>query len=242
MNNPLPIDRELFIEKVEEKLGTGLIAFYENFEIIREAEASSNPLLAAGMLLPIYYREKNSSSKGRGGEFVFRLIKRSNLVTQAGDLACPGGILHPLKDFLLMWIIRSGLIPLLNNKAGRYSRLRNCPTFQAIALFLATAVREAWEEIRLNPFRINFLGPLSSYSLSLFPRIIFPLVCHVNMPHRFYPNYEVECFVDIPIAAFYHEDNYGMLLTESDAGSPHPEEGRETLPCLIYFHQKHQEN
>ena len=242
MNNPLPIDRELFIEKVEEKLGTGPIDFSENFQIIRESEATSNPLLAAGVLLPFYYRETNSSTKGRSGEFVFRLIKRSNLVTQAGDLACPGGILHPLKDFLLMWIIRSGLIPLLNNKAGQYARLRNCPTFQAIALFLATAVREAWEEIRLNPFHINFLGPLSPYSLNLFPRIIFPLVCHVNMPHRFYPNYEVERLVDIPIAAFYHEENYGMLLKESDTGSPHPEEERETLPCLIYLDQEGREN
>ena len=62
------------------------------------------------------------------------------------------------------------------------------------------------------------------------------------MPHRFYPNYEVECLVDIPVAAFYHEENYGMLLKESDAGSPYPEEGREPIPCLIYLDQEGQEN
>jgi hypothetical protein len=242
MHHLLPPSKELFMEQVINKLGAGPSDFSEKLRLIRENPDSSDPLLPAGVLLPLFFREKRPASEDTSGEFVFRLIKRSRRVSQAGDIACPGGILHYRYDSLLMRFITSGLIPLFHNQAGLYSRKRDPRTFRAIALFLANGVRESWEELRLNPFRIIFLGPLPSYSQTLFRRIIFPLVCYLKMPHRLYPNYEVESLVDIPVDAFFRENNYGTLHLERETGLSLRKEGRLPLPCLIYSDREGREN
>jgi len=92
-----------------------------------------------------------------------------------------------------------------------YARRRGNAAFNDITLFLANAVRESWEEIRLSPFNIRFLGPLPSYSLHLFTRTIFPVVCLVEKKWKFHPNREVEKMVEIPLQSFYNEDNYGFF-------------------------------
>ena len=54
------------------------------------------------------------------------------------------------------------------------------------------------------------------------------------MPHLLYPNYEVESLVDIPVDAFFRENNYGTLRLETENGL--------SLPCLIYSDREGREN
>ena len=234
MNHHVLYNKKQFLEQVTEKLGAYPIDYAEKLQTIREMGNPPDPHLQAGVLLLLYFRENKPLGNEIEGEFFFRLIRRSHRVAQAGDLACPGGMLHAKWDLPLKKLITSGLIPLLRNKAGRHARRRDSRTYHAVALFLANAAREAWEEIRLNPFRLLFLGPLPSYSLHLFPRTIFPLVGFVNSGHSFRPNYEVERLVDIPVQAFFQQENYGTLTTTTDSGLRPSGNSSEALPCLTY--------
>lgn len=242
MNYHVLYNKELFLKQVTEKLGASPIDYAEKLQSIRKTGDTIDPHLQAGVLLLLSFCENNPPEKEREGEFFFRLIKRSQCVTQAGDLACPGGILHAKWDLPLKKLITGGLIPLLRNKAGRYARRRDSRSYHAIALFLANAVREAWEEISLNPFRMHFLGPLPSCSRHLLRRTIFPLVGYVSSNHLFRPNSEVERIVDIPVQAFFQPENYGTMTTVPDGG-PYPSgNGLETVPCFIYFDSEGREN
>ena len=260
MNNHVLYNKKLFLEQVTEKLGAYPIDYAEKIQTIREMGNPPDPHLQAGVLLLLYFRENKPLGKenplsppfGKGGlggfsnetegEFFFRLIRRSHRVAQAGDLACPGGMLHAKWDLPLKKLITSGLIPLLRNKAGWHARRRDSRTYHAVALFLANAAREAWEEIRLNPFRLLFLGPLPSYSLHLFRRTIFPIVGFVNSGHFSRPHYEVERLVDIPVLAFFQQENYGTLTTTTDSGLRPSGNSSEALPCLIYMDPAGREN
>ena len=218
-------NRELFLDRVVDRLGANPLNFREKQDLIGKSASTSLPQQAAGVILPLFYSS---------GEFYFRLCKRSRHIPQPGDLSCPGGILHVWHDMIVSRLITSGIISVLHNKAGMLSRQRDAVTFRLLALFLATALREAWEEIRLNPLSTNFLGPLPAYSLQLFRRVIFPLVVLVPESTRFHPNYEVESLVDIPVAAFFFDDNYGALVRELDGRLVAEEAEEQSLPCLFY--------
>jgi hypothetical protein len=60
-------------------------------------------------------------------------------------------------------------------------------------------VRESIEEMRLNPFGLDFLGPLPAQPLVLFQRVIYPMVVWISGQRRFYPNWEVEKIIYIPL-------------------------------------------
>lgn len=225
MNESILLNKQQFLETVIDKLGSIQLNFTEKHNLIRESVSSSAPLQAAGVILPIFYRS---------GEFYFRLSKRSQRIPQAGDLSCPGGILQDHLDRVVMRLITSGVIPMLRNRAGKLSRQRDKKTSQTISLFLANAMREAWEEIRLNPFSVHFLGALPAYSLHLFQRIIFPVVGLVPEITSFRPNHEVESLVDIPITAFFQQKNYASIIREVDGRLPREDTERQSLPCLIY--------
>jgi hypothetical protein len=62
------------------------------------------------------------------------------------------------------------------------------------------------------------------------------------MPHRLYPNHEVASLVDIPLDAFFRENNYGTLHLEPENGLSLKEEGRLPLPCLVFTDQEGREN
>lgn len=210
---------------VIDKLGSNPLNFAEKQSLIRKSASSPAPLQAAGVMLPLFYGS---------GEFFFRLSKRSHRIPQAGDLSCPGGILQDRQDKIIRRLVTSGVIPVLRNRAGKLSRQRDAETFQTLTLFLANALREAWEEIRLNPLAVHFLGPLPAYSLQLFRRIIFPMVGQVHEISRFRPNYEVESLVDIPVSVFFHQENYATLIREVDGRLGHEQMEPQFMPCLIY--------
>jgi len=214
-----------FVSQVEEKLFRVPVNFVQSYRQIRE----STILQGAGVILPLYFHQNEGAT--------IRLIKRSRFVTQAGDLACPGGMLHPRKDIPLMYLIRWGLIPLLRNNAGNLLLQQGREIYETVTLFLATAVRESWEEVKMNPYYLRFLGALNTYALILYPRVIFPLVCFVKLPRRVQLNREVEKIVDIPLDSFFKEEQYGTLITEREG-----KEQREEHPCFIFFDSHGKEN
>ena len=233
MTEPAPdpglfTDRKAFLARVIEKLGTPPCDFQETFRKLTPSGKTDRHRRAAGVLLPLLFRE---STPGGKGQFVFQLIKRSSLVPQPGDLSLPGGMLHPVLDRLLRPLLIHGPFPILRGKARAYALQQQTPSFRFIALFLTNALREAWEEIRLSPARVRFLGPLPTYSLTLFRRTIFPLAGFVENPGTLRPNREVEKIVEIPLSSFYQEDIFGCY--QIDAPGP---AGRRSLqyPCLIH--------
>ena len=166
---------------------------------LRRSGKTDHPRRAAGVLLPLLFRE---SIPGGKGQFVFQLIKRSSLVPQSGDLSLPGGMLHPVLDRILRPLLIHGPFPILRGKARAICASQQAPSFRLITLFLTNALRESWEEIGLSPARVRFLGPLPTYSLTLFRRTIFPLAGFVENPGSLHPNREVEKIVRNPPFVF----------------------------------------
>jgi hypothetical protein len=136
------------------------------------------------------------------------LNKRSLKVRQPGDLCCPGGSVAPRLDRFL-----AGLFSLPIFSLGRWdhwSHWKKKRSLEAglLALFWATSLRESFEEMRLNPFRVRFLGPLPAQSLIMFRRTIHPMVAWIPRQKRFYPNWEVEKIVRIPMKDLLKPENY----------------------------------
>ena len=225
-------DKEGVIDRIVEGLGRVPIDYVERYEFIRGRNEAGDRWLAAGVILLLHYQE----GTGRESGFVLQLIKRSSEVPQPGDLSCPGGMLHPSVDPFLARLMVPRLMPILQGKALWLAKARGRNTYESLSLFLTNALREAWEEIRLNPFNVRFLGPLPSRELYVFSRIIFPVVGLVNRPWRFQPNWEVERIVEIPLRALFERENYGTLTVEIESTLPfrHQVEPVRDFPCFFY--------
>ncbi|HUH65212.1 MAG TPA: CoA pyrophosphatase [Syntrophales bacterium] len=217
-------NREQFLSLVVEKLGKAPIDFKEKLDFINKSKSAAEPHSAAGVLLLIHHN---------GDEFIFQLIKRSARVAQPGDLSCPGGLLHNIIDPLLTPLLSTGIIPVMGGEPLRYARARDSETFRIIKLFLANAIRESWEETGLSPWNIDFLGPLTTYSLLLFRRTILPLVGFAKKRWDFCPNLEVESIVEIPLAAFLDESSYAIYNVETASEVRTARQRPNGFPCLI---------
>ena len=107
------MDLSLFNQKdilpsfILRKLSESPIDYREKYDQIKLTEKTALPQLCAGVSLLISYRE-NSVNKP---EYVFQLIKRSSLVTQAGDISCPGGLLNPHIDRILSFFLAKKILP-----------------------------------------------------------------------------------------------------------------------------------
>jgi 8-oxo-dGTP pyrophosphatase MutT (NUDIX family) len=227
-------EKDAFLHRVVEKLGNVPIDYSEKLDIIKKSRKENEPRLAAGVLLLLCYKKNADISTGYGSQFVFQLIKRSSDVPQAGDLSCPGGMLEPSKDHILQIFISCGFPPILKEKARSLAKVRGGKAFKNITLFLANAVRESWEEIRLNPFNFSFLGPLPSYDLTLFPKTIFPLVGLVKGKGNFHLNGEVNKIVEIPVASFFRKENYGLYSLDFLDKPDRAKNMEWDFPCLIH--------
>jgi 8-oxo-dGTP pyrophosphatase MutT (NUDIX family) len=221
-------DRTEFPAKIIEKLGIRHCEFQETFRRINVDRSTDLHRRAAGVLLPLLFRE---DFPGGNGQFVFQLIKRSSLVPQPGDLSLPGGMLHPVLDHLLRPMLIHGPFPILRGAARTYALHQQASSFRLITLFLTNALRESWEEIRLSPARVRFLGPLPTYSLTLFRRTIFPLAGFVENSGPPRPNREVEKIVEIPLSSFYREDLFGCYRIDASDSTGHRS---LQYPCLIH--------
>ncbi|MCX5852120.1 MAG: hypothetical protein NT072_08705 [Deltaproteobacteria bacterium] len=225
-------DKLRVIARIRERLGSSPSDFAEHRDRIREERKTDGRSLAAGVLLPFLYREK--AEDRHDGEFVLQLIKRSPHVPQGGDLSGPGGMLHPFIDTMIMKCLLCGVPPIVDRVRRNNLKKRGRPTREAVALFLATAVRESWEEIGLNPCNVRLLGPLPCYRLNLFPRTIFPLAALVGKAWTFKPNWEVEKVVEIPLGSFFRGDNYGLFTLDHIHGVENSTATRMTFPCFIH--------
>ncbi|MDI6777118.1 MAG: CoA pyrophosphatase [Syntrophales bacterium] len=233
MDLSLPLQKDEFLELIVEKLGSTPLDFSERMQFIKKSWQTNEVHQAAGVLLPLRFRE-NPSDGPEGREFTFQLIKRSPTVAQPGDLSCPGGLLHRFLDPILRPFVTSGLVPILQGNALKYARKRDAETFRVMTLFLTNASRESWEEIRLSPWNVLFLGPLPTYSLTLYRRTIFPLVGFVKNSWPIRLNPEVDRVVEIPLNAFFKEGNYGLFYPLGASDQAEPDQQGSYYPCFIY--------
>ncbi|MFH1349463.1 MAG: hypothetical protein ABII26_00855, partial [Pseudomonadota bacterium] len=124
-----------------------------------------------------------------------------------------------------------------------WSRWRQATPRQAhrLALLLATGLRESVEEMFLNPFGVRFLGPLPSESLILFERMVYPMVGWITRQKRFYPNWEVERIVSVPLRHFLNPEQYACYRVRFDIPRGDVERGAlEDFPCFL--HENENEN
>jgi hypothetical protein len=160
------------------------------------------------------------------------LNKRSVDVRQAGDLCCPGGRVSPRLDAGLAKLLRLPMLPLARWAFWPDWRKRRPYNVKWLRLLLATGLRESVEEMRLNPFGLKFLGPLPPQALVMFQRVIYPMVIWVTRQKRFYPNWEVEKIVSIPLRDLFNPVQYARYRLRIETASA--TENVNTFPCFRY--------
>jgi 8-oxo-dGTP pyrophosphatase MutT (NUDIX family) len=164
------------------------------------------------------------------------LNKRSRKVLQPGDLCCPGGGVERL-DKLLSQALRWPRSPL--HKWPFWNRWKSMDPkkAQGLSLLLAAALREGWEEMRLNPFKVTFMGPLPVQKLMMFNRQIYPLAGWIPPHQDLIPNWEVDRIVHIPLSRLFDVHNYGRyrLTFETQDGQKCRE---EDFPCFVHNEKK----
>lgn len=172
-------------------------------------------------------------ARGRlAGKPCLILNKRSANVRQPGDLCCPGGRMDHHLDGLLARLLKLPILPLARWPYWAEWRKLNPRETGWLRLVLAAGLRESVEEIRLNPFGLKLLGPLPPQPLRMFQRIIYPVVMWVTGQKRFYPNWEVEKIIYIPLQDLLNPAQYARyrLRIETRATAVQI----NTFPCFRY--------
>ena len=134
--------------------------------------------------------------------------KRSQKVRQPGDLCFPGGRIASRLDSSLARLLTLPLFPLEGWSYWSLWRAQSPQEARRLALLLATSLRESLEEMRLNPLGVKFLGPLPSEELVMFGRILYPLVGWITRQKHFFPNWEVEKIIHVPLQDLLKPENY----------------------------------
>jgi hypothetical protein len=171
--------------------------------------------------------------KGRfSGEPCLILNKRSVNVRQPGDLCCPGGRVSRRLDAGLATLLRLPMLPLARWHYWHHWRKTRPRDAKWLRLLLATGLRESIEEMRLNPFGLDFLGPLPAQPLVMFQRVIYPMVVWVLSQKRFYPNWEVEKIIYIPLRDLLNPARYARYRLRFETQSTAPQVS--AFPCFRY--------
>jgi hypothetical protein len=164
------------------------------------------------------------------------LNKRSQRVLQPGDLCCPGGGVEPL-DRLLSHVLRWPFSPLFRWPPWRRWQDKDPQLARGLSLMFGTGLREAWEEMHLNPLRVTLLGPLQVQRLIMFKRSIYPLACWVPTIDGLQPNWEVERIVLIPLHQLMQAHRYGRYRLRFVTDGVETQR-KEDFPCFIH-HGRH---
>ncbi|MGD8448109.1 MAG: CoA pyrophosphatase [Desulfobacterales bacterium] len=180
----------------------------------------------------------NCQEKGFSPTPCLILTKRSIRVKQPGDLCCPGGSISSGLDSYLAKLLYLWGSPLFRWPYWSLWRKKRHKEARRLALLFATCLREGFEEMRLNPLRVKFLGPLPSQQLVMFRKVIYPMVCWNGHQKRFFPNWEVERVVYIPLQNLLNSSNYARYRLHMAA----PHEKRKNLdakdyPCFVHEYQ-----
>jgi 8-oxo-dGTP pyrophosphatase MutT (NUDIX family) len=228
MDSSIFHQKDIFPCFVAEKLAAISIDYEDKYQPIKNTSRNGPRQKGAGVVRLLHYKQINPGT----AEYVFQLIKRSDKVSQSGDISCPGGMLHPVLDKFFSYLLTNRLLSSMPGHTEYLRRNKNKETINLIRLFLVTALREAWEEIGLNPFNVIFLGALPCYSLSLFARTIFPLVCLTPRPFEFKLNPEVEIMMEVPVRTFFESMNYAQLEIEMSFNNAPPANNIQ-YPCMV---------
>jgi 8-oxo-dGTP pyrophosphatase MutT (NUDIX family) len=168
--------------------------------------------------------------------------KRSSRVRQPGDLCFPGGRVAPHLDLFLSKLLKSPLSPLVRWRFWADWRDLRREQARRLSLLLATSLRESVEEMRLNPLGVTFLGPMPSEDLSLFQRILYPMVAWINRQKHFLPNWEVEKIVYVPLRELLNPAPYARYrLHFKGAGNRGSEGYIQDFPCFRHQNEKGEE-
>ena len=166
------------------------------------------------------------------------LTKRSSRVKQPGDLCCPGGSISSGLDFYLAKLLYLRGSPLSRWPYWSVWRKKRHKEARRLALLFATCLREGFEEMRLNPLGVKFLGPLPSQQLVMFRKVIYPMVCWTGRQKRFFPNWEVERVVFIPLQNLLNPSTYARYRLDIESSRKNGNHiNRIEYPCFIHEYQ-----
>jgi hypothetical protein len=159
------------------------------------------------------------------------LNKRSAAVRQPGDLCLPGGGISSALDTALSWLLSMPGSPLRTWPCYEWWRAdgRN----RLVPLLLTAALREGFEEMKLDPFSPQLLGLLPPQGLQVMRGAIHPVVAWLRHPQSFRPNWEVERVVLLPLRDLLDPSRHGRLRVRYASGEPPLQERlREEFGCL----------
>ena len=162
----------------------------------------------SAVLFPIGPRCDNSEEPA---DLCLILNKRSKNVRQAGDLCCPGGGVSPNLDRFLAILLKFPFSPLTRWSFWSGCRKKSPGQANNLSILYATSLRESFEEMRVNPFGVRFLGTLHPQRLAIQNKFIFPMVGWIPRQKRFFSNWEVEKIVYIPFRRLLNPDNHAMF-------------------------------
>jgi 8-oxo-dGTP pyrophosphatase MutT (NUDIX family) len=163
------------------------------------------------------------------------LNKRSARVKQPGDLCFPGGRVESRMDPYFARLLRFPLFPLGRWPFWPLWRKTRYLEARRMGLLFAASLREALEEMRLNPLGVTFLGPLPPQSLVMFDRTIYPMVGWIPRQRRFLPNWEVEKMIHIPLRELLRPARYGRLRIRYEMASAYGDSGHgEDFLCFLH--------
>ena len=195
-------------------------------------DQSLDPAAAAGVLLLLGPRGNHQNNTS---EPCLILNKRSLKVRQPGDLCFPGGSVTPRLDAYLAKLFSLPVTSLGRWKYWAQWKHTHPQTARFLSLFWATGLRESFEEMRLNPFGVKFLGPLPPQPLVMFRRVIYPMVAWVQRQKRFFPNWEVDKMVYIRLRDLLDAANYRRyrLYLKTGANEQSSNSGQD-YPCFCF--------
>jgi len=175
-------------------------------------------------------------------EICLILNKRSKDVLQGGDLCCPGGTIHSRLDSTLARTLSLPGLPLSRWPYWPFLQKKCRQEARLLSTLLATALRESWEEMRLNPLGVRFLGPLPSQCLIVFRRVIHPMVAWIPRQKRFTLNWEVAKIVSIPLRSLLNPANYALYLLDVPPRLGWRLPGQDhQFPCFLYSSRENRE-
>jgi hypothetical protein len=210
---PIPVSQNVQLDdtaKLIHHICTALFEFSQRSRIVSDNVPNTLKASSVMFALGAFPTEAGGSS-----EICLILNKRSENVRQPGDLCCPGGSISSRLDLFLSNMLRFPGSPLTRWPHWPYWRDKKNPESKSLAILLAAALRESFEEMRMNPVGVSFLGPLPPQQLAMFKRIIYPMVCWVPHQKRFFPNREVEKLVYVPLRKLLNPDNYALCRMRS---------------------------
>ncbi len=196
----------------------------------------------AGASAVLFLLGYNHCGNGRAPEPCLILNKRSDKVRQPGDLCCPGGGIMPTLDPLLGNVLTLPGFPMAKWPPWKALQTEKPAQARILRSLFSTSLREGFEEMRLIPLDVQFLGPLPSQELVLFKRMIYPMAGWVKHQKRFYPNWEVDKIIYIPVKKLLDPDNYVRYQYRfTFPGTDRVVHQTYDSPCFLHQNQHEQE-